>query len=155
MSQTYSVQIQHTIPASPGQVWQVFTDHENMRDWTHALKRTEMLKPGEPVNGKGAVRKLHFKSPFLPPIYEEIVYFSPPGEIHYELFKGMPGLQKHQGRVYLEPAENQGCHIRWEIDFVFKPFHIVHVVKVFFLRKLKKELNATLKELENVIMAQS
>lgn len=151
MPQVYPVRIQHTIAAPVSKVWPILSDHENMRDWTPTVKKTEILKAGTPKNGVGTYRKIYFKLFFLPKIHEEIVVFEPEVQFHYTLLKGLPGLHSHLGKVILDKVDENSCQLRWEIDFEFKPNHPINLVRGLFLSQLAKGLDDGIIELKKLV----
>jgi hypothetical protein len=88
-----------------------------------AAKRVTLTRPGTPPGGAGAVRVVEFKPRLWTTIHEEVTRFEPPHTFEYVLFKGMPGLVDHLGKVIVDDLGEAGSRLRWEVDFVFRTVH--------------------------------
>ena len=81
-------------------------------------------------------------------IHEEIVLFVPPRRFHYVLFRGMPGLNGHLGRVEITPQQSGACLVRWDVDFAFRTFHPFRLIVPSFVRQFEGVLQGGLKKLK-------
>lgn len=82
-----------------GVVWDVFTNHERMEEYTGTPCR--IIKPGSPhPNGLGCVRVLGVAEHGMPDVEEIVNYWAPNKLFGYHIIAGAP-ITHHQGIVRL------------------------------------------------------
>ncbi|MBV8642522.1 MAG: SRPBCC family protein [Candidatus Eremiobacteraeota bacterium] len=123
MTRVYEVRVEAEIAAPPEALWARVADHEGTPSWVDAVKAVTIVREGQGRTGLGAVRVVAFKPRLWTTISEEITFFDPPHEFRYVLFKGMPGLHSHLGKIIVDDLGGDRSRLRWEVDFVFRSFH--------------------------------
>jgi hypothetical protein len=123
MSQAHEVRVGREIAAPQAAVWERVSDHEDTPSWVEAAKSVTLARPGTPPGGVGAIRVVEFKPRLWTTIHEEVTRFEPPHAFEYVLFKGMPALVSHLGRVSVDDLGQERSRLRWEVDFVFRTLH--------------------------------
>lgn len=146
MNERHEIRVSIEIDKTAARIWERVSDHEHTGTWVEAVKEVTLLRPGTPSNGLGAIRIVRFKP--LHWFYEEITYFDAPHAFHYVLFKGMPGLASHLGKVIVDDLGDDRSRLRWEVDFVFKPYHPFRLLVPAFLREFEGVLKAGLESLK-------
>jgi hypothetical protein len=120
----HQVRVSADIAAPPKAVWARVSDHGATPSWVKAVKRVTLARNGEPApNGKGAIRVVEFKPKLWNTIHEEITKFDPDRAFEYVLFKGMPGLKAHKGRVSVEEIAPGQSRLTWDVEFRFRRLH--------------------------------
>lgn len=148
MSQAHSIRVSSEITAPPNAVWERVSEHEDTPSWVAAVKRVTLSRAGQPRNGVGAIRVVQFRPLLWTTIHEEIIHFEAPRAFHYVLFKGMPGLESHLGKVIVEDLGAGRSRLRWEVDFVFKRWHPFVLFLPSFLRQFEGVLRNAVSELK-------
>ena len=142
MSSSHEIRVGVDIRAPQPAVWERVSDHEGTPSWVEAVKRVTLDQSGIPRNGLGAVRVVVFK-PFLwTTIHERITRFEPPHAFEYVLFKGMPALDSHVGRISVEDLGSGRSRLNWDVDFVFRTIHPFRLFLPSFLREFESVLRA-------------
>jgi hypothetical protein len=135
MAKTYPVRVATEIAAPASIVWGRICEHAQTPSWVDAVKSVTVVRSGVPApNGLGAIRVVVFKSPLWSSISEEITLFDPPHTFHYVLFRGMPGLKAHLGKLIVDDLGNARSRLRWEVDFTFYSLHPFRLLVPSFLR---------------------
>lgn len=148
MEPTHEVRVATEIDAAPAAVWARVSEHEDTPSWVDAAERVTLSREGAPErNGLGAVRVVEFKPRLWSTIHEEIVRFDPPHAFDYVLFKGMPGLRDHLGRVAVDDLGDGRSRLRWEVDFEFRAVHPFRPFVPSFVRDFEGVLAAALANL--------
>jgi hypothetical protein len=148
MNPTHGVRVATEIGAPAATVWARVSDHEDTPSWVDAAKRVTLTREGEPDrNGLGAIRVVEFKPRLWSTIHEEIVGYDPPRQFEYFLFKGMPGLRDHLGRVAVDDLGDGRSRLRWEVDFEFRTVHPFRPFVPSFVRDFEGVLAAALDDL--------
>ena len=148
MNPTHSIRVSADIAAPPALIWERVSDHEATPGWVSAVKRVSLSRPGTAKNGLGAIRVVEFKPLLWSTIHEEITLFETPRAFHYVLFKGMPGLAGHIGKVIVDDLGGGRSRLRWEVDFKFKTIHPFRLVVPTFLREFEGVLGEAVLELK-------
>jgi hypothetical protein len=138
MARAAEILVSCDIAAPPSVVWAHVSDHERTPEWVHAVKDVQLSREGTPRNGVGAIRVVTFRPRLWTTIYEEIVHFRAPQTFHYVLFKGMPGLDSHRGKIMVDDLGEGRCRLRWEVNFVFKRLHPFAFFAPLFLREFNR-----------------
>lgn len=128
------VRVAAEVPAPQRAVWDRVSDHEATPSWVGAVKGVSLARAGTPRNGAGAIRVVDFRPRAWRTIHEEITRFEPPHVFEYVLFKGMPGLVEHLGRVAVDELGPDSSRLRWEVDFGFRELHPFRLLLPTFLR---------------------
>lgn len=127
--------------AAPAQaVWARVSDHEATPTWVKVAKKVTLTRDGKPRGGLGAIRVVQFKPLLWSTVTEEVVYFDPPHQFHYVVRKGTPGLRDHLGKVIVEDLGGGRTRLRWEVDFMFKQFHLLH----FMVPRITRDFGAAI-----------
>ncbi len=142
MSKSASIRVSTDISAPQGAVWERVCQHEDTASWVAAVKAVTLTREGTPRNGLGAIRVVQFKPALWTDIHEEITAWNPPHSFEYVLFKGMPGLLSHLGRVSVEAVAPDRSRLHWDVDFVFRTWHPFRLVLPSFLRDFEAVLTA-------------
>ena len=149
MNPTHQVRVGTEIDAPPAAVWARVSEHEDTPSWVDAAKRVTLTREGSPErNGLGAIRVVEFKPRLWSTIHEEIVGFDAPKQFEYVLFKGMPGLRDHLGRVAVDDLGDGRSRLRWEVDFEFRTAHPFRPFVPSFVRDFEGVLAAALDHLK-------
>jgi uncharacterized protein YndB with AHSA1/START domain len=148
MSAKRKVRVSTEIDAPTVKVWERISDHEGTPSWVAAVKQVKLVAPGTPRNGVGAVRVVKFRPRTWTTIHERILRFEPPGGFDYVLFKGMPGLKSHLGRLTVEELDSGRSRLRWDVDFVFRTLHPFRPFVARFLQDFEAVLQSGVVELK-------
>ncbi|HKP91500.1 MAG TPA: SRPBCC family protein [Thermoleophilaceae bacterium] len=149
MNPTHQVRVATEIDAPAADVWARVSEHEDTPSWVEAAKRVTLERAGEADrNGLGAIRVVEFKPRLWSTIHEEIVGFDPPRAFEYVLFKGMPGLRDHLGRVAVDDLGQDRSRLRWEVDFEFRTVHPFRPFVPSFVRDFEGVLREALASLK-------
>jgi hypothetical protein len=151
MTQTsgaHEVRVGTDIAAPQAAIWERVSEHEDTPSWVDAVKSVTLTRPGEPPNGVGAIRVVKFKPLLWSTIHEEITRFDPPRTFEYVLFKGMPGLVSHLGRVIVDDLGQDRSRLRWEVDFVFRTVHPFRPFVPSFVRDFEGVLTSAVANLK-------
>jgi Polyketide cyclase / dehydrase and lipid transport len=143
------IRVSTEIGVPPEAVWARISAHEDTPGWVPAVKRVTLIRDGQPHNGVGAIRTVAFKPALWTEISEKITHFDPPHEFHYELFKGMPGLKAHLGKLIVDEAGSNRSRLRWEVNFVFRTFHPFRLFVPSFVKSFERVLIDGLGTLKN------
>jgi hypothetical protein len=149
MTSARQIRVSIEIGAPPEAVWARVSMHEDTPSWVAAAKRVTLIRDGMPHNGVGAIRTVAFKPVLWPEISEKITHFDPPREFHYVLFKGMPGLKAHLGKLIVDEVGKGRSRMRWEVDFVFGAFHPFRLLVPSFLKSFERVLMNAVEALRN------
>ena len=104
------VRVERRYAAPPERVFEVYTDHARMSEWS-GLPGSKLLREGQPHrNGTGAVRA------FQGGVREEVVDFEPPKRMTYKVVGGPMPVRNHFGEVDLEP-DGTGTRLIWRCRF--------------------------------------
>jgi hypothetical protein len=141
------------IAAPQAAVWERVSEHEDTPSWVDAVKSVTVTRPGTPRNGVGAVRVVSFKPMLWSTIHEEITRFEVPHTFEYVLFKGMPGLVSHLGRVIVDDLDQGRSRLRWEVDFVFRTLHPFRPFVPSFVRDFEGVLTDAVANLKGQLEA--
>jgi Polyketide cyclase / dehydrase and lipid transport len=142
---THQVRVATEIEATQAAVWERVSEHEDTPSWVDAAKRVTLEREGTTDrNGLGAIRVVEFKPRLWSTIHEEIVRFEPPHAFEYVLFKGMPGLRDHLGRVAVDDLGGGRSRLRWEVDFEFRTVHPFRPFVPSFVRDFEGVLREAL-----------
>ena len=128
------VRVAAEVPAPQDAVWERVSEHERTPTWVNAVRSVRLAREGSPRNGAGAIRIVEFKPRLWSTIHEEITRFEPPHVFEYVLFKGMPGLAEHLGRVAVDDLGAGRSRLRWEVDFGFRDLHPFRLFLPQFIR---------------------
>ncbi|MCB9232652.1 MAG: SRPBCC family protein [Bacteroidia bacterium] len=142
MPKTHEVRVSYPIKASQATIWQWITDHQGMPAWSDQVREVQLIRDGSTPNGLGAQRKIIFKLSLIQPIFEEVVHWDAPREYHYVLYQGMPGLQRHFGKMKVTPLSDDTCTLTWEIDFIFKPWSLPWLISGIFIPFFRKNIHS-------------
>ena len=124
MNPTHQVRVGTEVEAPAAAVWARVSEHEDTPSWVDAAKKVSLTREGKTErNGLGAIRVVEFKPRLWSTIHEEIVGYDPPRQFEYVLFKGMPGLRDHLGRLAVDDRGDGRSRLRWEVDFEFRTVH--------------------------------
>jgi len=149
MNPTHDVRVAAEIEAPAAAVWARVSDHEDTPSWVDAAKRVTLTREGASErDGLGAVRVVDFKPRLWSTIHEEIVRFDPPHAFEYVLFKGMPGLRDHLGRVAVDDLGDGRSRLRWEVDFEFRTVHPFRPFVSSFVRDFEGVLSEAVASLK-------
>jgi hypothetical protein len=147
MNPTHEVRVGTEIAAPPAAVWDRISEHEDTPSWVDAAKRVTLEREGTPRNGAGAIRVVEFKPRLWSTIHEEITRFEAPRTFEYVLFKGMPGLRDHLGRLVVDDLGDSRSRLRWEVDFEFKTLHPFRPLVPSFVRDFEGVLKDAVENL--------
>jgi hypothetical protein len=139
---SHAVHISTDIDAPQAIVWDRISAHEETPGWIDAVKRVTLAESGTPRNGLNAVRIVEFKPALWSTIHERITLFEPPHAFEYVLFKGMPALVSHLGRLTAEDLGAGRSRLTWDINFVFRSFHPFRPFLPSILRQFETMLKA-------------
>jgi len=104
------VQVERRYAAAPGQVFEIYTDHARMSEWS-GLPGSQLLREGSPHrNGRGALRA------FQGGVREEVVDFEPGKRMTYKVVGGPFPFRDHFGEVDFE-ADGDGTRLVWRCRF--------------------------------------
>lgn len=142
MPRSARIRVSTDIAAPQSAVWARVCEHEDTPSWVAAVKAVTLSREGTPRNGLGAIRVVRFKPLLWTDIHEEITAWNPPHGFEYVLFKGMPGLLSHLGRVSVEAVTPEQSRLHWDVDFVFRTWHPFRPVVPSFLRDFEAVLRA-------------
>jgi uncharacterized membrane protein len=131
---SHEIRVGVEIAAPQATVWERVSEHEDTPSWVDAVKSVIITRPGATPNGVGAIRVVKFKPLLWTTIHEEITRFEAPHTFEYVLFKGMPGLVSHLGRVSVDDLPQDRSRLRWEVDFGFRTVHPFRPFVPSFLR---------------------
>jgi hypothetical protein len=145
---THEVRAGTEIAAAPAAVWDRISEHEDTPSWVEAAKRVSLEREGTPRNGTGAIRVVEFKPRLWSTIHEEITRFEPPHTFEYVLFKGMPGLRDHLGRLIVDDLGDSRSRLRWEVDFEFRTLHPFRPFVPSFVRQFAAVLDRAVANLK-------
>lgn len=67
----------------------------------------------------------------------------------------MPGLAAHTGKVIVDDLGNGQSRLRWEVDFVFKPWHPFQLFVPLFLQEFESVLKKAVLEIKRQMEAQA
>lgn len=148
MSVARQIRVSTEIAAAQADVWSRVSDHEATPTWVAAVKAVTLVREGRPRNGLGAIRVVRFKPVLWTDIHEEVVDYEAPASFHYVLFKGMPGLLSHLGKVCVDDLGDGRSRLRWEVDFVFRTWHPFRLFLPVFLRDFEAVLTRALADLK-------
>ena len=144
----HEIRAQTDIAAPAKLVWARISDHEQTPTWVEQVRRVKLTHLGNPRNGVGAIRVVEFKPLLWTTIHEEITAYSPGVAFEYVLFKGMPALRSHLGRLSIDAVDNGHCTLHWDVDFEFDTVHPFRLFLSRFLRDFEGVLNDGLLELK-------
>jgi hypothetical protein len=144
---THEVRVGTEIAAPPAAVWERISVHEDTPSWVEAARRVTLEREGTPRNGTGAIRIVEFKPRLWSTIHEEITRFEPPRTFEYVLFKGMPGLRDHLGRLIVDDLGDSRSRLRWEVDFEFRTAHPFRLIVPSFVRQFEGVLKDAVENL--------
>jgi hypothetical protein len=137
------------IAAPQAAVWERISEHEDTPSWVDEAKRVTLTREGAPErNGLGAIRVVEFKPRLWTTIHEEITRFEPPHTFEYVLFKGMPGLRDHLGRLVVDDLGDERSRLRWEVDFEFRTVHPFRPLVPSFVRDFEGVLQKAVENLK-------
>jgi hypothetical protein len=142
MSSSHEIRVSVDIHAPQSVVWKRVSDHEDTPSWVEAVKRVTLAQSGVPRNGFGAIRVVVFKPLLWTTIHERITRFDPPHAFDYVLFKGMPALDSHLGRISVEDLGSGRSRLNWDVDFAFRTIHPFRLFLPSFLREFESVLRA-------------
>src|SRR5258708_1533096 len=142
MPNAHEVHVSTEIEAPQGVVWERVSEHQDTPSWVDAVKQVTLVKDGTPHNGVGAVRVVSFKPALWSTIHERITVFDPPHAFNYVLFKGMPALMSHLGRVSVSDLGDGRSRLNWDVNFVFRSVHPFRLFLPSFLRQFESVLQA-------------
>jgi hypothetical protein len=148
---THHVSARAEIAATPEAIFARISDHERTPTWISQVRSVRLVEDGAVHNGVGAVRVVAFKPLLWTTIHERIVRFEPARGFHYVLFRGMPGLVNHLGKLEIDPGSP--CVVRWEVDFAFAQWHPFRPFVPSFLREFQGVMQAGLDELARQLTA--
>lgn len=148
MSSSHAIRVSVDIDATQAAVWERVSDHEDTPSWVEAVKRVTLAQSGTPRNGLGAVRVVRFKPALWTTIHERITRFEPPHAFDYVLFKGMPALASHLGRISVDDLGRDRARLNWDVDFVFRTIHPFRLFLPSFLREFETVLRAAVANLK-------
>jgi hypothetical protein len=149
MRRTHQIRVATEIAAPAVAVWERVSAHEDTASWIAPVKNVKLVRTGEPRNGIGAIRVVEFGPPLRGTIHEEVTYFVAPHAFHYVLFKGLPALVSHLGKVIVDDFGNGRSRLRWEVDFVFRTWHPFRLLVPSFLRTFHDVLTSGLANLKS------
>lgn len=151
MTLKYQIRTSCDINVAADKVWSRVSDHEATPSWVKEVKKVTLSHIGTPKNGVGAERVVVFKPRMWSTIYEKITHFDEPHEFHYVLYKGMPGLVSHLGKVIVDDLGVDRCRLRWEVDFEFKTIHPFALIAPSFVKQFEDVLQAALLNLKRQV----
>src|SRR5947209_11228103 len=137
MSTSHKIRVSTEIDAPQSAVWARVSDHAQTPTWVEGVKRVTLEEPGSPRNGLGAVRVVEFKPALWSTIHERITSFQQPVAFEYVLFKGMPALTSHLGRLSVDELGPNRSRLHWDVDFVFRSVHPFRLFLPSFLRQFE------------------
>jgi uncharacterized membrane protein len=149
MSSSHKVRVSIEIASPQAVVWEHVSEHEDTPRWVDAVRSVKLARTGTPRNGVGAIRVVKFKPRLWTTIHEEIIRFEAPTAFEYVLFKGMPGLVSHLGRLSVDAVDEERSRLSWDVDFAFRTVHPFRLFVPSFLRDFERVLTqgvARLKE---------
>jgi hypothetical protein len=112
-----TVDVQRSIPAPIGGVFDVLSDHANYSRF-RGIQRSELVREGDAEpNGLGALRRIH-TWPLR--FEEEITAFERPVRMDYLIVAVNAPLEHRGGSLVLEEASG-GTHVTWTSTFGFTP----------------------------------
>ena len=147
MNPTHEVRAGTEIAAPPAAVWDRISEHEDTPSWVDAAKRVTLEREGTPRNGAGAIRVVEFKPRMWSTIHEEITRFEAPRTFEYVLFRGMPGLRDHLGKLIVDDLGDSRSRLRWEVDFEFRTLHPFRAIVPSFVRQFEGVLKDAVENL--------
>ena len=147
MNPTHEVRVATEIAAAPAAVWDRISEHEDTPSWVDAARRVTLECEGAPRNGAGAIRMVEFKPRLWSTVHEEITRFEPPRTFEYVLFKGMPGLRDHLGRLIVDDLGDSRSRLRWEVDFELRTLHPFRPFVPSFVRDFEGVLKSAVENL--------
>jgi uncharacterized protein YndB with AHSA1/START domain len=146
---SHAIRVSADIEAPQAAVWRRVSDHEDTPSWVGAAKSVTLAQSGTPRNGLGAVRVVRFKPALWTTIHERITRFEPPHAFDYVLFKGMPALVSHLGRISVDDLGGGGSRLNWDVDFVFRTVHPFRLFLPSFLREFEAVLQTAVADLKS------
>jgi hypothetical protein len=144
---THEVRVGSEIAAAPAAVWDRISEHEDTPSWVDAARRVTLECEGAPRNGAGAIRMVEFKPRLWSTVHEEITRFEAPRTFEYVLFKGMPGLRDHLGRLIVDDLGDSRSRLRWEVDFELRTLHPFRPFVPSFVRDFEGVLKSAVENL--------
>jgi hypothetical protein len=148
MTSSHEIRVSIDIDAPQAVVWGRVSDHEETPSWVDAAKRVTLTQSGTPRNGVGAVRVVQYKPALWSTIHERITRFEAPQAFDYVLFKGMPSLASHLGRISVDDLGQDRSRLNWDVDFVFRTVHPFRLFLPSFLRQFEAVLKAAVANLK-------
>jgi hypothetical protein len=146
---THRVRVATEIDAPQAAIWERVSEHEDTPSWVDAARRVTLAREGTPQrNGLGAIRVVEFRPRLWSTIREEITRFDPPHAFEYLLFKGMPALRDHLGRVAVDDLTDDRSRLRWEVDFDFRTIHPFRPFVPSFVRDFEDVLTRAVANLK-------
>ncbi|MFT3698848.1 MAG: SRPBCC family protein [Kofleriaceae bacterium] len=137
------------IRAPAAAIFARISDHANTHTWV-APARVRLLEPGTPApNGVGALREVSFPAKRLwTTIVERVLSFEPDVGFTYRIERGMPGLRDHLGRFTIA-----GGALEWHVEFDFKRWHPLGMIRGSFARTFEAVQREALDELARQLEA--
>ena len=113
------IEVERRFPASPQQVWDVYTDHAGWKNWAGPVFKVAFLETEGRTdpNGSGAVRCFG-AGPTR--VLEEVLDFEPPKRMTYRVVRGGLPMKDHLGEVVFEPDSDErgeGTRVVWRCRF--------------------------------------
>ena len=105
----HKIRISSEIAATPDVIWERISDHDATPTWVDEVTRVTLSREGSPRNGRGAIRVVEFAPRLWSTIHEGVTLFEPGRAFEYVLFKGMPSLRSHLGRLSIAAQAGRGC----------------------------------------------
>lgn len=99
------------LPAAPGVVWDVLSDHAGWARWSGAQEVVVRQQGEPPPNGLGALRVVRGHGLA---VEEEVTLFEPPRRLGYRVVAGLP-LRSHRAEIRLEPCA-AGTRLGWSVE---------------------------------------
>jgi hypothetical protein len=129
-------------------VWERVSDHESTQLWVADVRKVQIVKEGAPDRrGLGAIRTVEFRPVMWTTVHEEITLWDPPHAFHYVLFKGMPGLKRHLGKLIVDELGADRTRLRWEVHMEFHAWHPFNLLLGSFLQQFEATLRRGVSEL--------
>ncbi len=130
-------------------VFEIITQHEEIGKWTREVKKSTLIREGNPNrNGVGAIREIKLRAFFMPIIKEEVLSFSPNESYTYTIINKTPGLIHHFGSWNITPIDDKKVKVTWSVNIEYKKHHWFSLPAKSFKKSQEKALKKLQKEVD-------
>lgn len=140
-----------TISASKAAIFAIISDHVGTPNWVAEVGEVKLLKAGNPKNGEGAIREVHFRPKFWTTVQERIVAYTENEGFQYKIISKMPGVADHLGEWKLEDAGAGKTKVTWAVHFDFKRYHWFRLLGKKFAADFGSVQNNALQQLKKTV----